>query len=341
MRHWIKYKITEEAQQAAARAGLPAAREQEIELPQELVGRALDLGASIGEDGEVTLNCPTDLSLRPDSPAAALYDIEAAVAQATARQRENLEREVAEILAQEPARGAREYVASTGGLSPETVAALGVWEGKMLAAEGAWDAANEAAVAAYEAGGEYPTLIQVPEELYDRRDAEQARRQNVAKRARLSRLAELAHGCLGVVERIDAGPGPLGLLPEAEAEAMVRDAALPVGEGLAEYRPLRSENVWKFCDCSTEYSEHAGEVSFLASSPEDAGGLTAAEWETAKGIRVALAAADLPAGEIRLHRGGCSDTRCPAWPVRRVGVKVELNLGDGVVVEREYGEVSE
>ena len=51
----IIYSITEEAQAMAARAGEPAAAVQEYELPQELVARALDAGATVDADGNVTL----------------------------------------------------------------------------------------------------------------------------------------------------------------------------------------------------------------------------------------------------------------------------------------------
>ena len=59
MRHTITFTLSQAAQAAAARAGLSAAKEQTIELPVDLVGRALDLGASVGYDGSVTLVAQT------------------------------------------------------------------------------------------------------------------------------------------------------------------------------------------------------------------------------------------------------------------------------------------
>lgn len=51
----IMVTLSKQAQEAAARAGEPAAAVQRYDLPADLVGRALDMGATVGEDGAVTL----------------------------------------------------------------------------------------------------------------------------------------------------------------------------------------------------------------------------------------------------------------------------------------------
>ena len=364
MSNWIKFGLTEEAQKTAVRAGLPAAIDQEIELPAKLVDRALDLGAHIWENGTVTLTAEVAvraaakgeavqerLDARPASAEDALAAIGGLVAQAAAgatraadRRREKLEREVAEILVQAPLPGAREYAGSTGLLSPETATALGIWEKQLLAAEAEREATYEAQVVGYEGGGECPEVTPgISCALDRRRSAERDRREAAAEQARLARLAELVGGLPEAAERIAAGPGPLGLLPEAEALEMVREATLPVGDGLTEYRRIKAREIRAHCECLSEYAdgsadEYDGATLCLSEAPGDIGGLTGEEWETVKQIRIALAAHDLGHGEIRLHRCECDDERCPDWPVRQVGVLVEKDLRDGVEVRREYGE---
>ena len=77
---------------------------------------------------------------------------------------------------------------------------------------------------------------------------------------------------------------------------------------------------------------------------DEAGGLSAEEFATVETIAARIVAAGLPSGEVRVHVGECGSTRCPRHGeyegvarARRVGVRVSLDLGDGIVVEREYG----
>lgn len=94
MSHSITITLSQAAQAAALRAGEPAQREQTYEVPPELVGRLIDLGADVGADGEVHfhLGPPSDyvgservltphaLDARPVDACAAIEAVEAVVA---------------------------------------------------------------------------------------------------------------------------------------------------------------------------------------------------------------------------------------------------------------------
>lgn len=142
-------------------------------------------------------------------------------------------------------------------------------------------------------------------------------------------------------ERLVAGPGALGYLGEEEAIEVIRAARLPVSPELPPYRKIATTDVRAHCECLDTYDDrYRGDVRYR-SRPAGETGLTGSEWETVVSLRKRLFEAKLPPGEIRIHWGECDDARCPHKPVRRVGIRVALDLGDGVVVEREYGESHE
>lgn len=58
-------------------------------------------------------------------------------------------------------------------------------------------------------------------------------------------------------------------------------------------------------------------------------------------IRGELTSRKLPLGKIRVHTGTCKCRDVPSDAARRVGVLVELDLGDGIKVSREYGHEAE
>lgn len=80
----------------------------------------------------------------------------------------------------------------------------------------------------------------------------------------------------------------------------------------------------------TRLPSYSGEAwAVLPARPADA----AAALDAIEVVRAALLAADLPAGDVRVHRGECDECR---EVVERIGVLVRRDLGSGLVVEREY-----
>jgi len=303
-RHTIAVRLTEAAQRTAMLAGLPAQREQTFTV------EAADLPTLLGMD--------TDIS----AAGEAHYDAK--------RHREgtgycgdwlNLD--------ECPRDGAHAISLVQAKLDGLRQAA----EAKATEAK-----ATEAASAVRRAEEDRATEERVA--------AAGAARDAAARRsaARLRRLVGIVreHGSEADRGRLDAGPGPLGMMPEAEAMDLARDVRLPL-QGryaaatpgvdfdlhLAPYALLDSDDLRTECDESC----HEPDPSYLTEAPE---ALTAEEWEAVQSTRVALKAAGLPEGTLRRHKGQCDRRNCPAWPVSRLGILVELDLGDGLVVKREY-----
>jgi hypothetical protein len=158
-----------------------------------------------------------------------------------------------------------------------------------------------------------------------------------------------------VIERLDAMPGVhLGLVPLEEAKDLIRDVVLPVFDGrvaapgLAAYEKLTKSDLkggHEDCSCTNgsqhEYypcdcTEFGHKSSFLVEDVEDEG-ITGEEWQRVKRTRallLELAGVPEEATEIKLHAGTCD--RCDST-ARRVGLLVDMDVGDGVSVQREYG----
>jgi len=167
-----------------------------------------------------------------------------------------------------------------------------------------------------------------------RRLARAANERN-SKAARIERLALLACALADENARTRLempGSTPLGLMPEDEALAIVTNANLPVGNVLHEYERLVASDATH----DEDGDECGGTIGFRAVAAEDTDGIDAEELTVILAINSALAAARLPKGEIRVHTAECDAKRCPQG-VRRIGVRVKLDLGDGLVIEREYG----
>jgi len=152
-----------------------------------------------------------------------------------------------------------------------------------------------------------------------------------------------------VLGRLNTGLCPdlsLGLLPEEEALEMVRAAKLPAVLGasgaVGSFRLLTERDLFDDHGGGDSAAVEAGcdgecageeDADFTSRDPEE---LTGEEWRELQVIQAAIAAAGLPAGEVRLHVGTCA-CKDVGDVVRRVGVKVALDLGDGLVIRREYG----
>lgn len=373
MKNTLKVYLSQVAQAAAARAGELAERIQTYQI--EDAAELLDLGGTVDADGEIRVNMMLmapdyirPLDIRPVDAAAAVIAVRAEVEWARCRSiREEqgvcgaaIARAIKCVLKQialEPVADAMRWgQGEVENAPPSMLAVLDEWRMRQDEARATDAISYEVAVTAYEAGGELPDPIGCdwrPEAAYDRACAETKRRAAAVEIARLDHLAVLAArmGGKSVRQRLAEPGGPLGLLPEDEALAIVRAATLPVGGGLWLYQKLVAADVRESCCCEYEGCEDddcdgygdrewRGSVSFLVSSPVDVGGLTADEWKVIQSIREALVVADLPVGEIQVHRGQCDRWDCPDWPVRRVGVRVKINL-DGIVVSREYGKAHE
>ena len=169
-----------------------------------------------------------------------------------------------------------------------------------------------------------------------RRRAAAKQREEAAAAARLVRLAALAaeHGDDSARERIAAGPAPLGLLPEEEALEIVRAARLPVSDVLREHKQMIGSDV---CDAGEDEDGDAGPCGSVSFRSLPLAEVTAEEWARIKAVRAALAAAGLPAGEAKRHRGQCGgDCSAEEGTLERLGIVVEIDLGDGLVINREY-----
>ena len=338
--------ISYEAQAAAAAAGQPAAALQLYPLPQSLVQQALQLGAGVSSEGFVHLvhnarwaaasRCGEWVQVWPASEevrhlSQRPVDAEDAlrlIARAHNERKEAIDgkaREaLAELLASEGWSHHLDKTARAGRLIPEEIAQLDAHAATCKAREQAAEAERARLALERENAGQAQHEASV-----------------LAESRRVARLAavvrEVCAGSGSVLGRLDAPEGtpPLGLLPEDEALELVRLAKLPqdLAAGTAgDYVKLTSEDVLGEPAVEAGCDGDCRSASFSSGSPDD---LTAEEWVDLQTIRVCLKAAKLPAGEIRLHTGTCQ-CRDVGDVVRRVGVKVQLDLG-GLVVEREYG----
>lgn len=349
MQHTVHIKLSSAGQVAALRAGLPAQAEQSFPIPAERIGAALDTGhVTIARDGSVALQWPdplvygdpsTALDAPPDDP------LNAAIAAWARRDAHQAEVEAAETdrrrkCAAEEAervRARQEQAARWAALPLADRASAG---GILYIYEEHGGPANLSAFAAdawREAEAEYARLA-----------GEKAADEVDAADRRLARLAQLAalHGDNSVRDRIAAGPAPLGFLPKAEAEQIVLDTMLPPQIGdVQEYTKITNKDVRAFCACGRDYPDedgnsYDGSVSFRVVDPAD-GGISAEDWGTAETLRAALSAhftaSTFVFSPTRLHVGECDGEDCPARAVTRVGIRVTADLGDGLVLSREYG----
>lgn len=343
--HTITITLSPAAQSAAILAGQDARKEQTWELPVELLPRALALNPTIQPDGMIRLADSNWLPVRPDDAGAALSALESMRA-AVVKERERKEAERIEAarsalertLAQDPADPAAQnhlYLPDMDYLTAEQRSAHSAW---VATREAAREARQEkqreesrAMVAAIEAWGrgEVEEIPRVDACAYrdEMRSARAARR--------LRSLAEVVReiGPVHAIDRIYAGARPLGLLPEEEALEIARAGLLPLDK-LQAFIPIAEDEVREHCLCDSD--GFAGSVSYRVLTAEEAGGLTRAEWSAVKATRVRLGELGLPAGEIQVHVGECDCPSCPGKPVRKVGILVEVVVGD-VTVSREYG----
>ncbi len=173
--------------------------------------------------------------------------------------------------------------------------------------------------------------------------AEAKRKEEAAKPGkealRLARLASLVRGFPALRERIAAGPGPLGLVPEGEAMRALEDASLHVSDKLCPYVPLTRADIdipydVEVDDDGDPIDPEDGRAFPVRFSSEVAATLDSATWERVKVLRAELAKFSLPSGEIREHKATCGHTDVDT--VYRHGLLVSLDLGDGLVLRREY-----
>lgn len=396
-RHYIVVALSQEAQQGAARAGQDARRLQVYDMPAELVGRALDMGAHVESDGSVVIahrakrmeqhdqrdgdaviygsrwreesGSLAALPRRPVDARDALDLIDqvrnAHQACVDSEAREDLRKALAYPVGEsrywlthhaERARKGRlthaELDALDARLAAEDVREREVEEAKLRARAGEARAVLEAYLASdavdipgdnHEQQRFCPDLyVKAKETSTERRKAAQAAKM-AAEEARQRRLAALVRECSTdplVLGRLDAPEGAdyfLGLLPEDEAVEVVRAAKLPIPDTrVVDYgvRKLTARDAR--AECALDESDESDDgcpVSFASAVPDS---LTPSEWGEAATIRSALKAAGLPEGELRLHTGTCECRCAAADAARRVGVLVRLDLGDGLVLKREY-----
>jgi hypothetical protein len=356
----IKGTITPEAQNVELLAGRPAQLDREFTSDDVgLVARALALGASIDTAGNVSLppngysnattvsrfpwsRVPTDaadaISLWEAAVEAKRAELAVEAAKAAAREAERLAERMAHF---------EEWLAQPEP-TPENPGPSSPWRDTTDFPEELCNriTARDALKATAE------------KEIQRRRDADKAENEAAARYRAKARLEILAQLCVdwgdeSVKERLAQrnlpDGNPLGLLPEAEAVAVVTDWLLPLSADLAPYIKIQARDVRQHCDVDADYSPVHQDFAFVALDADDfdVGGLSPDEWATVKGITTAVnkifeadffrSATVECAVEPRVHRGQCRERECPEWPVRRVGVLVRVTIDNVLTVEREYG----
>lgn len=364
MTHTITIHLTQQAQREALLAGEPAKAEQVYPIHREdLLARVLALpGAKVERDGRVVVRGLPSLRVgRDETDSAEIPGYRVAwgsgsVETVTVTRRPA---DAAGAIAAYEARAA-EIEAEASAKAREVRAQARRWAALPL---------DEQVFAHRHSSGlrivlpDGPAISQsdlrewVPEaldsaksELERRRlaiQAERERAQAERRREREDRLAHLADlvKCYApdAIERIEAAPdlGPLGLVDESEALDLVRDALLPVGRhGLAALVWLDDDTTREEmnCDCdgygSVSYRERA-----LLDDVCSAEQYRAAR-ELERVVRAGLELRGAP-GELTLtltiHEGRCEHDNCPEDYAWRVGCRAVIDLGGGIVVEREYG----
>jgi hypothetical protein len=368
VQHTISVGLSDAAQAEAARGGLPAAVVQHYTVLADATGhvaRMLDLGASISTSGQVGLShrCRSyggrewslvgeGLPHRPCDSYAALDMIEAQLtSEASAALSAALARPVGESLARrdlaalhqarlseseraslaarlvlEEAHAAREAEVEAAKRETDRLAAVARLE--------AWRTSGSTALGGYDLD---QLLRRAGVEDHAADQAELARRAKAAEDAtkaaevaRSERLDQIVREVGRPLDlgRIEADPANrLGLLSVEEAEEIALDARLPISDTLPAYDPLGVEDV---------RGDECDEGASATYGSEAAGTVTAGEWAAVAATRARLAAVGLPAGELRRHTGTCN-CRGHDSTATRLGIRVSLDLGAGVVVTREYG----
>lgn len=347
MAHTITIHLSALAQRAALLTGQPAASEQSYDVTQDQIAALLALPWTVvHSDGTASCSVPhrvgysewlldhpeleiewrgssshygSACTLCDNRPADAAAAISWAAAQAKI---------VAETIEAKRA----ERVADKAERSANALAAIQSWAALPLAERRL--ASNKPTEHFHRCADVAPEACA---EIAAAEAAERAEKERLAalRPARIRHLV-LEHGSVSARERIAADPStPLGCLAGTEAIEILRDHFLPIdaARGLSAYVGLDESDVAAHCDEDCSSCDPSYESLPLADAI-----LTGEEWTALKVARAAVEAAEL-GGKIepRLHRGQCDRHCCPSWPVSRIGVRVTLDLGDGVTVQREYG----
>jgi hypothetical protein len=363
MKAKITVSISEAAQRAALIAGAPSAQEQFYVVPQELLAQLLALPwTEVKPDGSVSCDVPPRIGWghgdappdpraspygdlwrggyadqRPADAAAAIAHGERVVRDYVAYVHERRDERRVELERQDAE--ARAEVARWCALPLAHRASVhGVGYCRPSNEPDYFGPLHTSGVAVVSldvvrryAPDTYAEAEREVKKLREERDAAKAQ----AEQARLLRLRAIVLdiGPDHARERIGADPGyPLGCLPEDEAVQFVRDHVLPVTDACPAYADLTEADIRAHCDDNCRSCDPSYETVTLQEAT-----LTAADWTDVKAIQAAMAAYAVPDGKVRVHRGQCDRRDCPAWPVTRVGIRVAVDLGDGLVVQREYG----
>ena len=358
----IKGTITLEAQKTELLAGRPAQRDREFTSADVgLVARALALGASIDTAGNVSL--PQHGYSNPDSVNNLLWPyVPADAANAISMWEVAVAAKRGELAA-EAATKATEHAQDVADLAAQFEEWLGLPE---PTPENPGPSAPYMPRRYEEVPAELRArvdaraakFVAAEKEIQRRRDADKAENETAARyraKARLELLAQLCvdWGTESVKERLDQrnlpDGNPLGLLPEAEAVALVTDWLLPLSADLAPYIKIQARDVRQHCDVDADYGPVHQDFAFVALAADDpeTEGLSPEEWAAVKGIITAVQRrfeddffrSPTVCCEVtpRVHFGQCRECDCPSWPVRRVGVLVRVTIDDVLTVEREYG----
>jgi len=356
----IILSISQEAQRAAVLAGQPAAAVQTYSLVERGdIAKALALGGTVEPDGVVVLRWGvTDpkpphaaertcilgqpwLDPRPTDTADALRLIKAAIL--LTRQATILNRWPPQPLTDdERAVLTAEQAAEVDGQVAEQARRKVIQEAEEATKAAAIMVARQAAeqaVAAFEVGGPEPDEArylyhEVQTTEFDQRVVRERERRRIRRLAHL--LGELGGADARFYEHHDKDT-PLGLVSEEEALALVTNWVLPT-QVVGPYEPILRRAFGHEDDCEV------AKVGFVAHEVKD---LTAEEYRlcdwTVQKLRSTLPL--IPVGHllrasqqswpalVRRHVGECST--CGATE-SRLGIKVEVDLGDGVVVSREF-----
>lgn len=386
VKHLVVVAISKAARADAARAGhpSPAVVIHEVEAARtELVGKLLDMGGSVDEEGRVTLTYGIErrnndwsvawnarhLERRPSDAAEAIKLVTDDLAAEQADKLAELVRDASRAIDERrpsvyDRQRAAETIEKIRKIAPThpNIAPVEHWlahhkriettaQAEALAKRAsdlaAWlaDTTKRGDPIGRDTTGLADDLVERVRAEIKRRTEADGLAEAQAEGRRLERLAALArkYGDENAIARLDAEDGeePLGLLPEDEAMEIVAEAMLPkmLGDTVVDYQHVKLTKDDTLDACAEAGCKRDGDckASWTVESCPAIDGVTSGEWTALVAIREALTARSLPLGTLRLHFGSCECRDVPKDAARQIGVLVELDLGDGIEIEREYG----
>lgn len=362
-KHRITFTLTEDAQRQAAKKGQDAAKHQSYDLPQELIAQAIDLGASIDAQGNVTLDvsaiattafdatagdarhsrslvnaCPTSvwiLDTRPEDAAAALAAAHSSVAQArvaatkvVAEKRDEARTSIEQYLASSVTADEHGVGDSTVKWAADPALTRRVQDRRALREQARAErlAEHTRAVEAFEAGNAAdPGLPHFAPSSLDARVHDERARRAAAQKAEQQRQLQSWIADHGTESQRERFAE--SVLPEDELKQALRDHLFATLDEIPRYERLTKSDVYAACH-DDDVCIEGNPCEFRAADTSE---LSEAEYEALKCVR-ALA----PQGATviaRIHSGGFETES--EWRIHRLAALVTVEFC-GYTLSREY-----